>query len=156
MRASSGGARGTLRQEECMVLRLAAPAHPKCRPIVFTLSKRSFLLPPERNCHIARLSSAVIQGLCLLGALSTHSSAPVAIASADLYVLFRCIVGRVPRRLLFIFCAAQLVLALVLAWLYFTNPSKSSLSHVAGFSYLDSYFARPGETSLGFSKRVLI
>ena len=99
---------------------------------------------------------AVIQGLCLLGALLTHYSAPVVIASVGIYNLLRCIVDRAPRRLWFIFAAAQLVLALVLLCLYVTNLSKSSLSHVAGFSYLDTYFARPGETALAFSGRAIV
>jgi Dolichyl-phosphate-mannose-protein mannosyltransferase len=99
---------------------------------------------------------AILQGFCLLCALLTHYTAPVAIASLDLYVVLRCIFDRASRRLLLLFAAAQVVLALVLIWLYFQNLSRSSLSHVAGFSYLNLYFARPGETALGFSKRALV
>jgi hypothetical protein len=99
---------------------------------------------------------AVIQGLCLLGALLTHYTTPVVIASIGIYNLLRCIIDRAPRRLWFIFAAAQVILALILLWLYLTDLSKSSLSHGAGFSYLDTLFARPGEKALAFSERALV
>jgi 4-amino-4-deoxy-L-arabinose transferase-like glycosyltransferase len=98
---------------------------------------------------------AIIQGLFLLGAVMTHYTAPIAVASIDIYVLFRCILDRAPRRLWLIFIAAQLFLAVILLWLYFTNISKSAISHF-GLSYLDTYFATPGETVLAFSRRALV
>jgi 4-amino-4-deoxy-L-arabinose transferase-like glycosyltransferase len=116
----------------------------------------SVLYATERALTEQSTRWAVIQGLCLLGALLTHYSTPVVIASIGIYNLLRCIIDRAPRRLWFIFAAAQVVLALVLLWLYVTNLSKSSLSHVAGFSYANVYFPRGGETALAFSKRALV
>jgi hypothetical protein len=99
----------------------------------------------------------IAQGLFLLGALLTHYTAPVAIFSIDLYILIRFLQKDIPQRIFFTFAAIQLVLAAVLAWLYFEQVRRSAVFSPAGLFYLHQYFYdRATETLLGFSRRAVV
>lgn len=95
----------------------------------------------------------IVQGLCVLGAVLTHFSAPVAIVCVDIYFLLRCQSKRVPLRIQLTFVTAQVVVGVIFAWLY---VRMSAYSQIFDLTYLNSYFLRPSETLIGFSKRAFI
>jgi len=98
---------------------------------------------------------AIVQGLCLVGALLTHYTAIVVLVSLGSYVLLRSILDAVPRRILFTFCMSQLVLATLLGWLYFGHVRPSiPFGSAARTGYLRQYYyAEARETPLGFAWR---
>jgi len=100
---------------------------------------------------------AIAQGLFLLGALLTHYTAVLVIASLGLYVWVRSLLDGVPRRILFTFGVSQLVLATVLGWLYFGHVRSSiPVGAVGSMDYLQQYYySRGRETPLGFAWRAL-
>src|SRR5208337_421408 len=72
------------------------------------------LYATERSLTEPSTAWAIVQGLCLLGALLTHYTAIVVIPSLGLYVLLRSLLERVPRRILITIGVSQLVLVTVL------------------------------------------
>ncbi len=104
---------------------------------------------------------AIVQGLCLLGALLTHYTAIVVLLSLGLYVLVRSLLDGMPRRVLFTIGACHLILAVVLCWLYFGHvrpsiPFGPSTSAIINMDYLRPYYyAKARETPLGFVWRSL-
>jgi hypothetical protein len=100
---------------------------------------------------------AVIQGLFLLGALLTHYTTVLVLASLGIYVVARALLDRLPLRILFTIGASQLVLAALLAWLYFRHV-REAIPFGAGatMDYLRHYYYTSGrETWLGFVWRAL-
>jgi hypothetical protein len=99
---------------------------------------------------------AVIQGLFLLGALLTHYTALVVLASLGLYVLLRSLMDGVPRRMFVTICVFQLFLATLLGVLYFKHIRVSiPFGRGASMDYLRPYYYSKGETPLGFAWRSL-
>ncbi len=99
---------------------------------------------------------AVCQGLALLGALLTHYTALVVLASLGFYVLVRSLLDRVPRRILVTFVLTQLVLAAVLGWLYFGQIHRSIPFGPGAKTYLGTYYyGEARETPLVFVWRAL-
>src|SRR5208337_3161522 len=100
---------------------------------------------------------AIVGGLFLLGALLTHYTAIVVLISLGLYVLVRSFLDGVPRRLFFTIGVSQMVLATVLAWLYFGHVHQSiPFGPGASMDYLRPYYYEEAhETPLGFAWRAL-
>ncbi len=100
---------------------------------------------------------AMVQGLFLLGALLTHYTAVVAIASIGLYVSLRSLSDGVPKRVLLTIGVSQLVLGAVLGWLYFGHVQGSiPFGASVHTGYLrDYYYVEGRETPLGFVWRAL-
>lgn len=97
---------------------------------------------------------AIVQGLFLLCALETHYIALVPIAALDVYVLLRCLLDRVPRRILLTFVSSKLVLAAVVTLVYFRQIRHSEAFNSTGLSYLSRYFYDGrNETFLSFLSR---
>jgi hypothetical protein len=95
---------------------------------------------------------AVIQGLFLLGALLTHYTTVLILASLGIYVVVRALLDRLPLRMLFTIGASQLILATLLAWLYFGHV-RGAIPFGAGaaMDYLRHYYYATGrETRFGF------
>ena len=113
------------------------------------------LYATERTFTERSTACAVVQGLCLLGAVLTHYTAPVVVASLGLYVLLRYLSGGIPLRILSVFGACQLVLATVLVWLYVSHVRGNPLFGHASLSYLDHGFMGARETLPGFVWRSL-
>lgn len=99
----------------------------------------------------------VVQGLFLVGAVLTHYVAVVVVVSLGLYVLLRCLSNGVPRRMLLTTGGFQLLLAALLAWLYFGHVRRQiPFGPGASMSYLRDYYYDPvRESPLGFTWRSL-
>jgi Dolichyl-phosphate-mannose-protein mannosyltransferase len=111
----------------------------------------------ERALSDRSTNWAIIQGLFLLGALLTHYTSSVVILSLDIYVLIRYIAGDIPRRVLFTFICAQLVLAAVLGWLYLSYIRHADVFIPSNLLYLKSFYYVPSsERLLDFSRRAFV
>ena len=111
----------------------------------------------ERALSERSTNWAIIQGLFLLGALLTHYTTPVVILSLDIYVLVRCIAGGIPRRVLFTFICAQLLLAAVLGWLFLSYIRRAEVFSPSSLLYLKNFYYVPSsESLLEFSRRAFI
>jgi Dolichyl-phosphate-mannose-protein mannosyltransferase len=111
----------------------------------------------ERMFAERSLRWALFHGLFLLGALLSHFTALVIICSIDLYVLLRCILDRMPRRMVWILLANQVLLAGVFAWLYLSYVHNAQVLNSQSMSYLRNLYYMPGqETVLHFSKRAIL
>ena len=106
------------------------------------------LYAAERAMTEQSLRWTIVLGFLLLGALLTHYTATVAILTIDLYFLLRCLFDRIPRRLVLVFVGTQIVLAAVLAWLYFSQIRQSRVLNPAGLFYLKQSFYQSGSESL--------
>jgi glucuronoarabinoxylan endo-1,4-beta-xylanase len=115
------------------------------------------LYATERTFSERSISWALIQGLCLAGALLTHYTAIVALLSVGVYVLLRSFLDRVPRRMLFTIGVSQFFLATLLGWLYFGHVRGSiPFGSAARTGYLRQYYYAEGhETPLGFAWRAI-
>jgi Dolichyl-phosphate-mannose-protein mannosyltransferase len=101
---------------------------------------------------------AIVQGLFLFCALVAHYTTIVVLVSLGLYVLLRLLQGGVPRRVLLTIGVSQLVLAMLLGWLYFAHIRRAIVFSSGGsLDYLRHYYYAVGrETPLGFAWRALI
>ncbi|MGH9685826.1 MAG: glycosyltransferase family 39 protein [Candidatus Acidiferrales bacterium] len=112
------------------------------------------LYATERAFADRSLTWAICQGVLLAGALLTHYTAVVVLASVGLYALIRSLVDSMPRRLLWTFIAIQFVLAGILGWLYFAQIRRWIPVDAVGTSYLSPYFYNAGhETLLAYTGR---
>ncbi len=110
------------------------------------------LYATERTFTERSTAWAVVQGLCLVGALLTHYTSIVVIFSIGSYVLLRLLSDGAPRRVLFTMGVCQLVLITLLGLLYFGHV-RHSIPFGSGTSmdYLRSFYYTPArETPLGF------
>jgi len=115
------------------------------------------LYATERAFSERSIRWAIIQGLFQLCALLTHYTAIVAILSLNLYVLLRFFADGLPRRILVTMGVSQIVLAVVLACLYFGHVrGYIPFGPGASMDYLRNYYyAAARETPLGFVWRAL-
>lgn len=114
------------------------------------------LYATERALTERSTTWAIIQGLCLIGALLTHYITIVVIPCLGLYVLLRSFYDGVPRSILYTIGASYLVLGALLGWLYFEQVRGSITFGPAGTNYLQPYYyALRRETPLGFAWRSL-
>jgi dolichyl-phosphate-mannose-protein mannosyltransferase len=98
---------------------------------------------------------AIGQGLFLLGALLTHYTAIIVLASLGLYVLLRSLLDGMPRRILLAFILIQLILAAVLGWLYFGHIRHSIPFGPGAATYLGNYYGEARETTPSLTKAEL-
>jgi 4-amino-4-deoxy-L-arabinose transferase-like glycosyltransferase len=111
----------------------------------------------ERALSERSMNWAIIQGLFLLGALLTHYTSSVVILSLDIYVLLRYMAGGIPRKVLFTFICAQLVLAAVLGWLFLSYIRREDVFSPSSLLYLKSFYYVPSsERLLDFSRRAFV
>ncbi len=114
------------------------------------------LYATERALSERSTTWAIVQGLFLLGALLTHYTALVVVSSLGVYVLLRCLLDGVPRRVLLTVVVSQIILAAVLGWLYYDHVRRSPVFSPASLNYLRQfYYVGGSETLLGFSWRAL-
>jgi Dolichyl-phosphate-mannose-protein mannosyltransferase len=114
------------------------------------------LYATERTFTERSMNWAICQGLMLLGALLTHYTALVVLASLGLYVLLRALLDRVPRRIFVAFVLTQLVLAAVLGWLYSGHIQGLIPSGAGAKTYLGTYYyGEARETPLAFVWKAL-
>jgi Dolichyl-phosphate-mannose-protein mannosyltransferase len=105
---------------------------------------------------------AIVQGLFLVGALLTHYTTIIVLASLGLYVSLRLVSpgwvkGGVPRGIPIAIGASQLVLATLLGFLYFGHIRRSVVFRSIGsLDYLRRYYYAEGrESPLGFVWRAV-
>src|SRR5579872_855517 len=111
----------------------------------------------ERMFTERSLPWAIVDGLLLLGTLLTHFTALVIICSVDLYVLLRCLLERMPRRIVWVLIANQVLLAGVFAWLYLSYIHHAEVLNSQSMSYLRTMYYMPGqETLFQFLKRAIL
>jgi glucuronoarabinoxylan endo-1,4-beta-xylanase len=115
------------------------------------------LYATERSLTERSTAWAIVQGLCLLGALLTHYTAIVVIPSLGLYVLLRSLLERVPRRILITISVSQLVLVAVVGLLYIEHVRRSIPFGPGGsMDYLQHfYYAKAHGSPLRFAWRSL-
>lgn len=110
------------------------------------------LYATERMFAELSVGWAVLQGVCLLGALLSNYTSVVVLFSLGLYVLLRSLLDGLPRRVLFTAGGFQLVLAALLGWLYFGHVRHSiPFGSGASMDYLRHYYyTSASETPLRF------
>jgi hypothetical protein len=115
------------------------------------------LYATERAFSERSTNWAMVQTLCLIGALLTNYTTIIVLGALGFYVVVRLLQGDMPRRIVLTMIVGQLVLAALLSCLYFGHIRQGSVfNRSGGLNYLGHYFYAPGrETMLGFLWRAL-